>query len=77
MLSVTCYLKEEKYEKHFINKNLAGFVTCYFALCLTLVHLNTVKTYKRLRVRNTDPRFHLVSCDKKHSLVSNEKCRFL
>ena len=30
-----------------------------------------------IRIRNTDPCFHLVSCYKKHFLVSNEKCCFL
>ena len=30
-----------------------------------------------LHIRNTDPRFHLVSCYKKHFQVSNEKCCFL
>ena len=27
-------------KKHFINKNLAGFVTFYFASCLILVYSN-------------------------------------
>ena len=53
-------------KKHFINKTLAGFVSFYFALCLILVYSNIVKTYEmllncELRIRNTDPHFHLVS----------------
>ena len=58
-------------KKHFINKDLAGFVTFYFALCLILVYSNIVKTYEMLltyniHIRNTDPCFHLVSCYEKH-----------
>ena len=37
MSSVKFYLKDKKkknMEKHFINKNLPGFVTFYFAQCL-------------------------------------------
>ena len=37
MLSVKCYLKakrKENMKKHFINKNLAGFVTFYLACVL-------------------------------------------
>ena len=46
-------------------KNLAGFVAFYFALCLISVY------------SNIDPRFHLVSIYKKHFYISNEKCCFL
>ena len=35
-------------KKHFIDKNLAGFVTFYFALCLILVYSNIVRTYETL-----------------------------
>ena len=50
---------------------LAGFVTIYFGLCLILVYSNIVRTYETLLtydlcIRNTDLRFHLVSCYKKH-----------
>ena len=58
-------------KKHFIDKKLAGFVTFCFALCLILVYSNIVRTYEtlltyNLRRKNTDPRFHLVSCYKKN-----------
>ena len=58
-------------KKHFIYTNLADFVTFYFALCLILVYSNIVRTYETLltydlRMRNTDPRFHLVSSYEKH-----------
>ena len=46
-MEVKCYLKakrEENMKKHFINKNLVGFVAFYFALCLILVYSNMVKT---------------------------------
>ena len=74
MLSVKYYLKAKRkinMKKHFINKDLAGFVTFYFALCLILVYSNIVKTYEMLltyniHIRNTDPCFHLVSCYEKH-----------
>ena len=61
-------------KEHFINKNLAGFVTFYFASCPILVYSNNVKTYEtlltyNLRLRNTDPRVRLVSCHKKHFQV--------
>ena len=74
--------KKNNMKKHFFNKNLAGFFTFYFVLCLILVYSNIVKTHEilltyDLRVRNTDPRFHLVSCYEKHFQVSNEKCCFL
>ena len=71
MLSVKCNPKENM-KKHIVNKNLAGFVTFYFVLCLILVYSNIVKTYETLLtyydlcVRNTDPHFHLVSSYKKH-----------
>ena len=54
-------------KKHFIEaKTFGGFVTFY-----CLVKSNIVRTYEmlltyNLRIRNTDPRFHLVSCYKKH-----------
>ena len=56
-----CYLKAKRkknMKKRFINNNLAGFVTFYFALCLRLVYSNIVKTYETLltydvRIRNT------------------------
>ena len=51
MLSVKCYLKAKKdrnMKKHFIDKNLAGFVAFYFALCLILVYSNIVRTYETL-----------------------------
>ena len=53
------------------DNNLAGFLTFYFALCLILAYLDTVRTYEMLltydlHIRNTDPSFHLVSCYKKH-----------
>ena len=65
-------------KKHFINKNLAGFVVFYFALCLILVYSNIVRTHERLltcdlHIRNTDPCFHLVSCYKKHFFRSQMK----
>ena len=74
MLSVKCYLKAKRkknLKKQFVNKNLAGFFTFYFALCFILVYSNIVKTYETLltydlHIRNTDPRFHLVSFKKKH-----------
>ena len=74
MLSVTCYLRAKRkknIKKHFIHKNLAGFVTFHFALCLTLASSNIVKTYESLltydlRIKGTDPRFHLVLCYKIH-----------
>ena len=55
-------------KKHFIEaKMFTGFVTFSFFLCLTLVYSNIVRTYEMLltydlRIRNTDPCFHLVSC---------------
>ena len=61
MLSVKCCLKAKRkknMKKRLINKNLAGFVTFYFAL-------KGLLTYD-LRIRNTDPCLHLVSCYKKH-----------
>ena len=80
--SVIAGLKEEKYQETLIYKNLAGFVTFYFALCLILVYSNIVKACEmlltnNLRIRNTDPCFHLASCYKKHFLISNEKWCFL
>ena len=80
--SVIAGLKEEKYEETLIYKNLADFVTFYFALCLILVYSKIVKACEmlltnNLHIRNTDPCFHLVSCYKKHFLISNEKCCFL
>ena len=47
-------------KKHLIRKNLAGFVTFYFALCLILVYSNIIKIYERLLaydllIRNADP----------------------
>ena len=62
-MEVKCYLKVKKMIEPILllvfNKNLAGFVTFYF-----------VKTYEMLltydlRIRNTDPCFHLVSCYEK------------
>ena len=52
------------------NKNLAGFVTFYFAL-FCLACSNIVRTYEMLltydlHIRNTDPCFHFVSCYEKH-----------
>ena len=61
-------------KKHFIEaKTFTGFVTFSFALCLISVYSNIVRTYEilltyDLRIRNTDPCFHLVSCYKKHFL---------
>ena len=58
-------------KKHYIEaKNFTGFVTL-FALCLILVYSNIVRTYETLltydlRIRNTDPCFHLFLCYKKH-----------
>ena len=71
---VKCYLKakwNKNTKKYFINKNLAGFVTFYFALCLILMYINIVRTYETLltqdlRIRNTEPPFDLASCNKKH-----------
>ena len=68
-------------KKHF-DKNLADFVAFYFALCLISVYSNIVRTYETLltydlRIRNTDPCFHLVSSYKKYFYISNEKCCFL
>ena len=62
MLSVKCYLKAKRkknMKKYLINKNLAGFVTFYFALCFISVYSNIVKTYETLliydlHIRNTD-----------------------
>ena len=59
-------------KKHFTDKNLAGFVTFYFALYLILVHSNIARTYEtlwntiNLHIRNTDPRFHSASWYKIH-----------
>ena len=83
MLSVKCYLKAKRkknMKKHFKNmkkhKNLAGFVTFYFALCLIFVCSNILKTYEMLSthdlcMRNTDPRFQLVWCCEKHFQMKN------
>ena len=85
-MGVKCYLKAKKLVEPILllafNKNLAGFVTFYFALCLILVYSNIVRTYEmlltyNLHIRNTDPCFHLVSCYGKHFLLSNEKRSFL
>ena len=35
-------------KRYFISKNLAGFVTFYFALCIILVYSNIVRTYEML-----------------------------
>ena len=51
MLSVKPYLKAKRnknMKKHFTDKNLAGFVTFYFALYLILVHSNITRTYETL-----------------------------
>ena len=83
-MEVKCYLKKlvEPILLLVFNNIFAGFVTFYFALCLILAYSNIVRTYEMLltydlHMRNTDPCFHLVSCYKKHLLVSNKKCCFL
>ena len=62
-MEVMCYVnakRNKNMKKHFIEiKNLAGFVTFYFALCLILVYSNTVRAYETiltydLLMRNTD-----------------------
>ena len=65
-----------------LNENLAAFVTFHFALCLKLVYSNIVRTYETLLtydlyIRNTDPRFNLVSYYKKHFLGLKWKMLFL
>ena len=61
-------------KKHFIEaKNFYWFCHILFALCLILVYSNIVRTYETLltydlRIRNTDPCFHLVLCYKKQFL---------
>ena len=73
-MDVKCYLmakREKNMKNHVINRNLAGFITFYFSLCLILVYSNIVKTYETLLIydlhlRKNYPRFHLVSCYKKH-----------
>ena len=61
-MEIKCYVKAKKAGwanlTASFNKNLAGFVTFYFALCLTLAYSNTVRTYemlitKELHIRNT------------------------
>ena len=84
-MEIKCYLKAKKKKNmkdHFINNDLAGFITFYFALCLILVYSNVVKTYESLftydlRIRNTKPRFHLVSCYKKHFWSQTKNACFL
>ena len=71
-MEVKCYLKakgKNNMKKHFINKNLAGFVTFYFALCYILVYSNIVKTYQSLLTY--DFRLTLVSTEsqEKHFLI--------
>ena len=60
--------RNKNMKKYFIAvSNLAGFVTFHFALYLILAYSVIVRTCETilthdLRVRNTGPRFHLVSC---------------
>ena len=76
-MEVKCYLKTKKLDEPILllvfNKNLAGFVTFYFALCLILAYSNIVRTYEMLstydlhiRIILTLACFHLVSCYEKH-----------
>ena len=54
-------------KKHFIEaKNFGGFDTFYLP-CVIVRTYEMLLTYN-LRIRNTDPRFHLVMCYKKHFL---------
>ena len=84
-MGVRCYLKAKKLVDPILllvfNKNLAGFVTFYFALCVILAYSNIVRTYEMLltydlHIENTDPCFHLVSCYEKH-FRSQTKILFL
>ena len=63
-MGVPNYLKAKKLIEPILllvfNKNLAGFVTFYFALCSILAYSNNVRTYEMLlnydlHIRNTDP----------------------
>ena len=51
-MEVKCYLKAKKLVEPILllvfSKNLAGYVTFYFALCLILAYSNTVSTYEML-----------------------------
>ena len=64
-----------------LNKNVVGFVTFYFALCLRSVYSIIVRTDEMLltydlRIRNSEPHFHSVSCYKKHILGLKWKLLF-
>ena len=51
-------------KKHFIEaKTFDGFVTFY--LPCVIKHCKEMLLTNNCRIRNTDPRFHLVSCYKK------------
>ena len=56
-------------KKHFIEaKNFGGFVTFYLHCVIKHKDIwNAIKLHN-LRIRNNDPRFHLVWCYKKHFL---------
>ena len=61
-------------KKHFIEaKNFGGFVTFYLPCVMKHCKDIWMLLTDSLHIRNTDPRFHLVSCYKKHfrSLMKN------
>ena len=55
-------------KKHFEDKNFGGFVTFYLPCVINIVRTYEMLFTYNLCIRNTDPRFHLVSCYKKHFL---------
>ena len=54
-------------KKHFIEaKNFGCFVTFYLPCVIKHVRTYEMLLINNLRINNTDSRFHLVSCYKKH-----------
>ena len=64
-MEVKCYLKAKKLIEPILlfvfDKNLAGFVTFYFALCLTIPYSNIVRTHEMPVCWDLKSKMHLDS----------------